>query len=333
MAPGNDIAVETTAQPPANWDDSIRQGTCAQLTLYHTVAWARRMRGLLGFEPIFVTTSEGGEPALRLLAFSRWPPGIRGLKNSARYLASALRHARLGSLIWHGEPVVVGDAGERHYQSMSEGLGLEARRRWLHVAAGSWPTKYETVLPESWRTRRWGTIQIDLRPPLEELLAATKSSARKAVRRAEKDQISVRRVMNLDDLRRYYIFAADCAQRYDKHMHGFEDFESMWVDLRPDGWFETFVAEHDGDMIAGLSIWGHGDSIGELGSFQSERSFSEKLFGPDLIKWTAIRWGHEQGLRMLDLSGVNPAPEGKEIGIRQFKEKWGGTYHEYTTIS
>ena len=73
MAPGNDIAVETTAQPPVNWDDSIRQGTCAQLTLYHTVAWARRMRGLLGFEPIFVTTSEGGEPALRLLAFSRWP--------------------------------------------------------------------------------------------------------------------------------------------------------------------------------------------------------------------------------------------------------------------
>jgi len=134
MAPGNDIAVETTAQPPANWDESIRQGTCAQLTLYHTVAWARRMRGLLGFEPIFVTTSEGGEPALRLLAFSRWPPGIRGLKNSARYLASALRHARLGSLIWHGEPVVVGDAGERHYQSMSEGLGLEARRTAVGIA-------------------------------------------------------------------------------------------------------------------------------------------------------------------------------------------------------
>ena len=51
------------------------------------------------------------------------------------------------------------------------------------------------------------------------------------------------------------------------------------------------------------------------------------------MKWAVLEWGHDQGLRTFDLAGVNPAPEGKEVGIRQFKEKWGGTYREYTFIS
>ncbi len=331
-APVNGIFVETEVEPPSDWNESIRHGSCSQLTLFHTTAWAERMQGLLGYRPIFVTVFHDGTPILRLLALvCRWPR-IRGLMNTARHSVRALTRGRSGSLIWYGEPVVIGEAGESHYRSLAEALDNEGRRRWLCVTSGNWPAAHEASASRNWRIRRWATIQLDLQRPKEELLAAMKSSARKAVRRAESDHISVRRVACIEELRSYYAFAVTCAKRYDKRMYGFEDFRSMWDGIRPDGWFETFVAEHDGEMIAGLSVWGYGDSIGELGSFQSERSFTEKLFGPDLIKWTAIQWGHDQGLRVLDLGGVNPAPEGKDVGIRQFKEKWGGVYYEYTTI-
>ncbi len=322
--------IETQSEP--GWDASIAAGTCGLLTLYHTTAWAERMRDLLGYQPLFITVAEGGTPILRLLALVCRPQSIRGFGNIARHVVPAAWRGRIGSLMWYGEPVVVGEASQEHYRDLALSLDREARRRWLRVSAGNWPTAHEVELTAGWTTRRWGTLQVDLTRSKENLLVAVKSSARKAVRRAEREGIEVRRVASLDQLRSYYSFATRCARRYDKRMHGFEDFQSMWEHIRPNGWFETFVAEHEGEMIAGLSVWGHGDSIGELGSFQSERSFADKLYGPDLIKWEILQWGHDQGLRQLDLGGVNPAPEGKEVGIRQFKEKWGGVYYEYTTI-
>ncbi len=324
--------VEIAAEPEPGWEASIAAGTCGLLTMYHGLAWAERMRVLLGYQPLFFTVSDGERPILRLLAFICRPPSIRGLANTARHVVPAALRGRIGSLLWYGEPVAVGEAREGHYRDLAASLDREARYRWLRVATGNWPAALEATIPLGWSVRRWGTIQVDLSPAKEDLHAAMKGSARKAVRRAERDGIGVRRVASLEELRRYYAFATRCARRYDKRMHGFEDFRSMWEHIRPKGWFETFVAEHEGEMIAGLSVWGHGDVIGELGSFQSERSFADKLYGPDLIKWKVLQWGHDQGLRQLDLGGVNPAPEGKEVGIRRFKEKWGGVYYEYTAI-
>jgi hypothetical protein len=282
--------------------------------------------------PLFFTVSENGQHILRLVACVARPWRIRGLGNSLRHLLPAVLRGRAGSLLWYGEPVILSPAHSEHYRRLALCLDQEARRRWLRVASGAWPVAHEEVLVNGWKRKRWGTILIDLRQTKEELLAAMKSSSRKALRRAARDGITVRRITTLEELQSYYVFACRCAQRYGKRMHGFEDFQSMWEQIRPQAWFETFVAEHGGEMIAGLSVWGQGDSVGELGSFQSERSFSEKLYGPDLLKWAVLEWGHDQGLRTLDLSGVNPMPQGKEVGIRQFKEKWGGTYYEYVTI-
>lgn len=269
---------------------------------------------------------------LRLIACIVKPWRIRGLGNGLRHLIPAMQRGCTGSLLWNGEPVMTGPATAEHYRQLSVHLEQEAQQRWLHVAAGAWPAVHENVLAKSWQYKRWGTIQVDLTQTKDALLAATKGSARKALRRAERDGISVRRISSLEELRDYYDFACRCAKRYNKRMYGFEDYQSLWQHIRPRAYFETFVAEHDGEMIAGLSTWGQGDSIGELGSFQSERSFKKKLYGSDLLKWMVFQWGKEKGLRMFDLAGVNPSPEGKDVGIRQFKEKWGGTYYEYLVV-
>lgn len=328
----DDLTIHVSSEAPPDWDEAVNAGTCRSLKLYHGLAWSERMRSLLGYQPLFFNVREGGRDRLRLVASILRPWFGRGLGRTLRKWAPALLHGRLGCLLWHGEPVETGDASRVHYQRLALGLEAEARRQWLWVTAGAWPTVHEDVLAAGWGRKRWGTIQLDLTQTQEDLLAAMKSSARKALRRAERDGITVCRVATLDELQDYYAFACRCAGRYGKVMHGFEDFRNMWEVIRPQAIFETFVAEHGGEVIAGLSVWGQGDSIGELGSFQSERSFAEKLYGPDLLKWAALEWGHDQGLKSFDLSGVNPEPEGKEVGIRQFKEKWGGTYYEYTIV-
>jgi hypothetical protein len=241
-------------------------------------------------------------------------------------------------LIWYGQPVL-----SAALPACDEGKALESLARTLNelrhtlrlgISAGQWPLDQAAALPQGWAMRTWGTFRVDLRPGADVLFEKFKQSARKGIRRAVRDNIVVRKINTLDQLREYYIFVEECSKRYGKHVYGFDDFGTMWKYLRTVGIFETFVAEHDGKMIAGLSVWGSNGKFCEIGSFQSQDAYERKLFGPDLLKWTIIQWACEQGHISFDLGGVNPKPvDEKELNIRRFKEKWGGEYSEHLIVS
>jgi lipid II:glycine glycyltransferase (peptidoglycan interpeptide bridge formation enzyme) len=168
----------------------------------------------------------------------------------------------------------------------------------------------------------------------EALWRGLKNSARKAVRKAADDGVTVSRVGSLEELRDYYRFAAKCARRIGKQLFGFRDFETMWRHFRSNAVYETFVAEWKGQPVAGLSVWGFGSSVTELGAFTSEIAATEHLYGGDLIKWEVITWARSRGLKSFDLAGFNPAAsDPKEVAIRQFKEKWGGRRLDYLLVS
>lgn len=202
------------------------------------------------------------------------------------------------------------------------------------VAPSEIPISPGVSIPADWERGHWATFLVDLQQSEDALWRKLKKTARKAIRDAQKNGIVVRQISSLEDLRAYHDFARKCALRYRKRLHDFVDFETMWRHFRSNAIFETFVAEKDGVRLAGLSVWGYHGIISELGSFQSEQSFNEKLYGSDLIKWEVLRWGSRQGYRVFDLAGVNPEPQSpKERGIRQFKEKWGGRYQPYWIVS
>jgi len=145
--------------------------------------------------------------------------------------------------------------------------------------------------------------------------------------------ITVERISTPADLRSYYSFAKCCSRRYGTNDLLFEAFEIPWRCLRPTGIFETFLACYQNAPIAGLSVWGYGDQVMEIGSYQSQEGYQRKLQGPDLIKWEIIKWAKEQGVLEYDLAGVNPiAVTHKDRGIRQFKEKWGGRAMTYLMV-
>jgi lipid II:glycine glycyltransferase (peptidoglycan interpeptide bridge formation enzyme) len=202
------------------------------------------------------------------------------------------------------------------------------------LAPSELPELANASIPENWVKKKWGTYIVDLRQDVDSLWNNLKKSARKAIRTAREDGITVRRMRSLDELRAYYDFVRRCSPRYGKEAYGFADWERLWRLFRPTGVFETFLAEKSDKPLAGLSVWGYGGNISEFGSYQSEESFREKLYGNDLIKWEVISWGVRNGQRTFDLAGVNPEPQSpKEQGIRQFKEKWGGRYQEYVVVS
>jgi hypothetical protein len=326
--------VRISRTPEEEWDKLLFEGDTESLALFHTTFWAARLMELLGYQPVYFSVGKNREIMLRLVAFSCSLFKIKGARNIAKYLVRSLPSRKLGILLWYGQPVFFKEADKTAYSLLAEAVDQYAGKERLKLVEGEWPLSMGSALPGNWRTKKGASLKVDLTMELEIIFSRFKPAARKAVRKAERDGIAVRRIESVDELENYYHFATECAKRYGKRMIGFRDFETMWRYFRPRCVYETFIAEHKGEMIAGLSVWGYGKTIGELGSFQSERSFQEKLYGPDLIKWHVLQWAHDLKLHSFDLAGIDPDPlEEKAKNIRRFKEKWGGAHYEFLKIS
>lgn len=327
------FAVQT--KPPNNWNELALRAQTESLQLYHTTPWADRLRGLLGDTPVFLTVADGENVVLMAIVFieAKRPAagsGLRRLKSVVRNRLAAGRRIR-----WYGQPLVIGDAEPDVLRSFAAGLFAWARANGLRLAGGEWPVSAEPILPTQWTARRWATLRVALDADVETLRRRLKPAARKAIRKAETAGVVVQRVATDSELAEYVRHAVVWAERYGRTDITLDDFRSLWTHFRQPGFFfETFAARHDGELVAGLSIWGTMESVGEIGSFQSQRCFEEKLSAPDLIKWSVIEWAREVGVPIFDLAGINPSPTTpKEENIRRFKEKWGGVLHEYLILS
>lgn len=335
-APYIPYTVDIATTPPPGWDAMIAAGQTDSLPLYHTTLWANRFRDLTRCRPYYLRVLDDGSPLLALLLL-RFPL-VRPyeLQSFRDYLVLAKKIC-LGprkTCGWHGQPVAMGAPSPDAYLALARALSDHARGHGWRLAFGQWPVAAADALPDGWRRAPWGTIKVALSGDAETAMASFKPAARKAIRKATADGITVRRVDSLDGLREYFRFALESAKRYGKTNLYWKDYELCWRHFRKEpGIFETFAAERDGRILSGLSVYGFAGHIMELGSFQSEYAFQEKLYGADLIKWECIRLGQASGWKSFDLAGVNPAPAtDKEANIRRFKEKWGGRYLEFLTL-
>ena len=85
--------------------------------------------------------------------------------------------------------------------------------------------------------------------------------------------------------------------------------------------------------MGGLLFSSFNDHIIEGGVVRSEIDREMKLYSQDLIKWKIIEWGIENKKLYYNFAGFNPNPQsGKEIGIMQYKKKWGGKQYDYWII-
>jgi lipid II:glycine glycyltransferase (peptidoglycan interpeptide bridge formation enzyme) len=69
----------------------------------------------------------------------------------------------------------------------------------------------------------------------------------------------------------------------------------------------------------------------ETASALTAHAYSQKIPAQDLLHWEMMLEAKRMGCHTFNLAGVSPNPiDPKSEGIRRFKEKWGGTFFEYT---
>lgn len=173
------------------------------------------------------------------------------------------------------------------------------------------------------------TLQIDLSPTEEELMAHIRKSTRYEIRQAQKIGVTITTSTNPSEIDEFYDMQLQTAKR-----HGFVPFSLPFLKEQ----FTTFAAENlallykaefEGKLLAEAFIIFYGsEATYHYGaSTQDGRTYP----GAYLIQWEAMREAKRRGIARYNLWGVAPEDQKDHrfYGVSVFKRGFGGQEIQY----
>jgi lipid II:glycine glycyltransferase (peptidoglycan interpeptide bridge formation enzyme) len=147
------------------------------------------------------------------------------------------------------------------------------------------------------------TLLIDLSHDLDSIHAQTRMQVRQHIRVAQRRGVVVREggQEDVETFRR--LMVSLCERRGVSPTPPERDFfENLWRVFAPRGWVRIFLAEVDGQPVAGNLVFAFGDTAriwkaGWSGEFADRRP-------NNLVQWEAMRWAKQNGFRYFDPMGI-----------------------------
>lgn len=165
---------------------------------------------------------------------------------------------------------------------------------------------------------------IDLTDDLE---SKVHNSARRAIRKAEKEGVTVRVSSTLADTRRFYDLMVHTRRKHGLLPQPWRFFANIHKHLIAPGHGYLLLADYQGQTIAGDLLLQFRDQL--TYKFNASDPRFLEVRPNNLLLWQAMRLGKEAGQRTLDLGRCELDNE----GLRRFKLLWGaheqrvGYYH------
>ncbi len=167
---------------------------------------------------------------------------------------------------------------------------------------------------------------IDLIKSEEEILKDMKQKGRYNIRLAKKKGVTVK---ESKDTGQFYEILQETVQRDGFIPHNKEFYQKLIDALEPEGMAKLYVAEYDGQIIAGLLATFHGDTATYY--YGASSNTHRNVMAPYLLQWHAMREAKSKGFSKYDFLGIAP-PDSKNhpwAGVSSFKKKFGGETVQY----
>ncbi len=322
------VTLDTQNNADENWNERLLLSDLG--TIYQTKEYAEYARRRLNWEPLFIRFLNGnGELVGQLLLFKYSRIAKAAKQSSMRKLLSKVGKGVLPEYRWVYGPVILQrDYRDDIYQKLGE-LLLQMKGR-INGSVHPLDSKPSALDNMGFHRENWGTFLIDLKFSKEKLWSLLdKKSARKNVERSKERGVTVREITD-NDLGVYFKLQSEIRSMLNLQEYQYEDVTEAWKLLKHVG-FTGFLAYQDDRPLSGLLVSTFNGYLNEWGVGRSKYDVDNNLYSQDLIKWNIIEWGHKNGYRYYDLTGVNPKPtDEKEGGIFRYKQKWGGKLVYYT---
>ena len=171
-------------------------------------------------------------------------------------------------------------------------------------------------------------FRLDISPDEETLLAQMQQKTRYNIRLAQKKGVLIRRGTR-DDLPKFYQVLKETTERDRFLVRAYSYFEDLYDILVPAGLGELFIAEYEGQIVAGTLAFVIGNKAWYIygASSNSQRNVMPNY----LIQWEMIRWAKSLGCTLYDFRGVpgHLTEENPLYGLYRFKKGFNGEYTEF----
>jgi len=267
-----------------------------EATAFHTPAWAAVLRDTYGFEPEYLvafedTTPVAGIPLFRVgnrlvgIPFSDFCPPLSLKEETGTRLLEAAKQRIDGNGTQALE--IRGDAA-------------------IDLAAA------DLRLGDSFIRH-----VIPLHKGMQEIDRLLHDSARRAVKKARKESISVRVSTSLDDMRLFYRLNALTRKKHGLIPQPWSFFRNIQRHHMETGSGWLLLADHNGETIAGDLLLACKDKL--VYKFNASDPRHLGLRPNNLLLYSAIEFGVERGFSEFDLGRCEEDNE----GLRRFKLLWG----------
>jgi CelD/BcsL family acetyltransferase involved in cellulose biosynthesis len=158
---------------------------------------------------------------------------------------------------------------------------------------------------------------LNLRPDLDVLWNGLHSSARRAIRKAQKQGVDVQVAQDIETLRAFFEMHLEVRKnKYRLLAQPYRFFENIWHHFVEKNRGKLLVAVYEGNIIAGALFLEWKDRL----YYKFNASVPTQLpFRPnDLIIWTGIKYAHAKGYTLLDF-GLS---DWDQAGLVRYKQKF-----------
>jgi len=169
------------------------------------------------------------------------------------------------------------------------------------------------------------TLEIDLGPAEDALMAGLDKDTRWSVRQAEKRGVNIRNASGTDDLRAFYELYATTGQRAHFITRTWDYYQFMWGTLCDAGLATIRLALSDGAAVAGAMTWHCGERI--VYQTAATNDAGRRTYAAYGLLWECIIAARREGAKRFDLGGIPVDLARKDdpmYGPYQFKRGFGG---------
>jgi lipid II:glycine glycyltransferase (peptidoglycan interpeptide bridge formation enzyme) len=167
------------------------------------------------------------------------------------------------------------------------------------------------------------TVQIDLRPEEDQLLANMKQKTRYNIRLAQRRGVSIRSA-GLQDLDLLYRMYAETSVRDGFVIRDERYYQAVWTEFLQAGMAEALVAEVEGEAVAAVMVFRFAGKAWYF--YGMSRPLHREKMPNYLLQWEAMRRAKAAGCRAYDLWGAPDRFQEEDPlwGVYRFKEGLGG---------
>jgi len=278
-----------------NWDSQF--AAHENFSFFHGAAWAKVLNQTYGHEPIYFTHNDEMLPVVEI---DSWLTGKRGV-----------------ALPFTDDCEPLCENAESFKKIFGAAVEFGKSRGWktLEIRGG------RKFLADASPSLSFYGHSLDLSIGEKELFEQLESSTRRAIRKAEKEDVTVEITHRLDSLLKFYKLQCLTRKRHGLPPQPFAFFENIHKHvLSRNGGFIA-LAHFKKTPIAGAIFFYSGErAIFKYGA--SDEAF-QHLRGSNLAMWEAIKSLAHHGVKKLSFGKTSETND----GLRKFKLGWGASEH------